>query len=186
VAQSASIISSIAQRYASSLFDVALEEKKLDETEKALARFDALIGGSDDLRRLVESPVFTAEQQMRAIDAVLSKAGIGGLAGNLVRLVARNRRLFVMPAMLTEFRKLVAAHRGEATADVTVAHALSAEQSKELAAALKSIVGKDVAVKASVDPSLLGGMVVKIGSRQIDTSLRSKLNSLKLALKEVG
>ena len=108
------------------------------------------------------------------------------MVGNFIRVIARNRRLFVMPEMLSAFRRLVADHNGEANAEVTVAKALTAAQTKELKAALKSVVGKDVAIDASVDPSLLGGMIVKIGSRQIDTSLRTKLSSLKLALKEVG
>ncbi|MCB1430567.1 MAG: F0F1 ATP synthase subunit delta [Nitratireductor sp.] len=183
---SASLTSGVAGRYASSLFEVALEAGKLDAVEKDLARFDALMAGSDELMRLVRSPVFSAQDQERAIDAILAKAGIGGLAGNLVRVVARNRRLFAMPDMLGAFRKLLAAHRGEETAEVTVASALSAAQTKDLKAALKGVVGKDVAIDAKVDPSILGGMIVKIGSRQIDTSLRTKLSSLKLALKEVG
>lgn len=186
MATSASMSSGIAARYASSLFDVALEAQALEEVEAGLAGFDAILRESDDLMRLVRSPVFSADEQLRAIDAVLTRAGIGGLVGNFVRLVARNRRLFTMPLMLAEFRKLAAAHRGEATADVTVAGAVPDAQMNELKAALKGAIGKDVAVNLTVDPSILGGMIVKIGSRQIDTSLRTKLSSLKLALKEVG
>jgi len=116
----------------------------------------------------------------------LTKSKISGLVGNFIRVIAKNRRLFVMPEMLSAFRRLVADHKGEASAEVTVAKALTAAQTKGLKAALKSVVGKDVAIDATVDPSLLGGMIVKVGSRQIDTSLRTKLSSLKLALKEVG
>jgi len=101
-------------------------------------------------------------------------------------VVAKNRRLFAMPGMIRAFRQIAAANRGETTAEVTTAHALSAEQKKELAATLKQVAGKDVAISVTVDPSILGGLIVKMGSRQIDTSLRTKLNSLKLALKEVG
>lgn len=186
LANSASPVSSITERYASALFDLALSEKQLGPVEKDLARFDAVLNGSDDLLRLVRSPVFSAGDQFSAINGILTKAKISGLVGNFIRVIAKNRRLFAMPEMLSAFRRLLADHKGEATAEVTVAKALSAAQTKELKAALKSVVGKDVAIDATVDPSLLGGMIVKVGSRQIDTSLRTKLSSLKLALKEVG
>jgi F-type H+-transporting ATPase subunit delta len=186
VATSESTTSGIAARYASSLFDLAKETKALDAVEKDLGRFDELMRGSADLMRLVRSPVFSTEDQLRAVNAILAKATIGGLVGNFISVVARNRRLFAMPAMLGEFRKLAAAHRGEVSADVTVAQALSAGQASQLAAALKESAGRNVTVNQVVDPSILGGMIVKIGSRQIDTSLRTKLSSLKLALKEVG
>ncbi|MEM8650448.1 MAG: F0F1 ATP synthase subunit delta [Pseudomonadota bacterium] len=186
MANSESMTSGVTARYASALFDLALSEKKIPAVEKDLGRFDALMEGSDDLKRLVVSPVFSAEDQLRAVDAVLTKAKITGLVGNFVRVVAKNRRLFAMPGMLTAFRRLVAEHKGEASADVTVATALTAAQTKELKAALKSVVGKDVAINATVDPSILGGMIVKVGSKQIDTSLKTRLSSLKLALKEVG
>ncbi len=186
VATSDTITSGIAARYASSLFELAVDAKAVDGTAKDLARFDALMRGSEDLMRLVRSPVFSTEDQLRAVDALLGAAKIGGMVGNFIRVVAQNRRLFAMPAMAGEFNRLVAAHRGEAAADVTVAQKLSPEHAKELKAALKSAVGKDVSVNETVDPSILGGMIVKLGSRQIDTSLRTKLSSLKLALKEVG
>jgi F-type H+-transporting ATPase subunit delta len=186
VAKSESITSGVTARYASALFDLALSEKKITAIEKDLKRFDDLISGSEDLKRLVISPVFSADEQFRAIDALLAKAKITGLVGNFVRVVAKNRRLFAMQGMLTAFRKLVAEHKGEVNAEVTVAKALTAAQSKELKAALKSAVGKEVALNATVDPSILGGMIVKVGSRQIDTSIKTRLSSLKLALKEVG
>lgn len=186
MANSESITSGVTQRYASALFDLAVSEKKIPAVEKDLGRFDALLNGSEDMKRLVVSPVFSADDQSNAIDAILKKAKITGLVGNFIRVVARNRRLFAMQDMLKAFRALVAEHKGEATADVTVAKALTAAQTKELKAALKSVVGKDVAINATVDPSILGGMIVKVGSRQIDTSIRTRLSSLKLALKEVG
>ncbi len=173
-------------RYASALFDLAVSENKITAVEKDLQRFDALLQGSGDLKRLVVSPVFSADEQFRAVDAILSKAKITGLVGNFVRVVARNRRLFAMTGMLAAFRRLLAEHRGEASAEVTVAKALTAAQTKELKTALKSAVGKDVAINATVDPSILGGMIVKVGSRQIDTSIGTRLSSLKLALKEVS
>lgn len=186
MATSASLISVIAQRYASSLFELALDAGKVDDVEKDLVRFDDLMGGSADLMRLVRSPAFGAGDQFRAIDAILTKAKIGGLAANLVRVMARNRRLFAVPGVLGEFRKLLAAHRGEESAEVTVAHPLTDAQANELKSTLNGVVGKDVAIHTIVDPAILGGMIVKIGSRQIDTSIRTKLSSLKLALKEVG
>ena len=178
--------SGIAGRYAASLFELSLDDGAIDSSESELKKFEDLVNGSEDLQRLMRSPVFSAEQQLNSIDAILKKAKIGGLVGNFIRVVARNRRLFFMPSIIKEFRRLLAVHRGEQTADVTVASALSASQQKDLKAALKSVVGKDVVINQAVDPSLLGGMIVKIGSRQIDTSLRTKLSTLKLALKEVG
>ena len=186
MAQSASPVDGITQRYAGALFDLALAENKLAPVDADLARFDALVEGSQDLRRVVNSPVFSSDEQLRAVKAILAKAGIAGLVGNFVQVVAKNRRLFAMQGMLGAYRQLVSAHKGEVTADVKLASKLTAAQEKELKAALKGVVGKDVAINATVDPSLLGGMIVKVGSRQIDTSLRTKLSSLKLALKEVG
>ncbi len=186
MAQSAKSASGVAERYASALFDLALSEKKLSKTEDDLARFGALLDGSDDLMRLVRSPAFTADDQLKAVGAVLAKAKITGLVGNFIQVVTANRRLFAIPGILNSFTELMAAHRGEVAADVTVAQPLTATQTKKLKAALKSVVGKDVAFNATVDPSILGGMIVKVGSRQIDTSLKTKLSSLKLALKEVG
>lgn len=180
------MISGMAERYAGSLFALALEAGNVEAVEAALGEVEDMIAQSADLRRLIESPVFSADDQFRAIDAIAKKAGIQGLVGNFLRVVARNRRLFAVPSMIASFRRIAAAHRGEVAAEVTSAHELTAEQTKELQASLKQVAGKDVAVKLTVDPALLGGLIVKIGSRQIDTSLRTKLNSLKLALKEVG
>ena len=180
------MISGVAGRYAHSLFELAQEAGAVPAVEKDLARFEALLSGSDDLARLIKSPVFSADEQLKALGAVLDKAEIGGLVGNFLRVVAKNRRLFAVPQMIRAFREIAANARGEAVAEVTSAHALSASQERELKNTLKEIAGKDVTIKVTVDPSLLGGLVVKLGSRQIDTSLKTKLNSLKLALKEVG
>jgi F-type H+-transporting ATPase subunit delta len=186
VAQSTSPISGVAERYARSLFDLSLESNAVTAVEADLGRFEALLDGSEDLKRLVYSPVFSADDQLKAIVAIADKAKITGLVGNFLRVVARNRRLFVLPGIIRAFRRIAAEHRGETAAEVISAHALTPAQETELKAALKSVAGKDVAIAVTVDPSLLGGMVVRIGSRQIDTSLKTKLNSLKLALKEVG
>jgi F-type H+-transporting ATPase subunit delta len=186
VAQSSSPISGVAERYASSLYELAEQDKSVARVEADLGRFEEMLDGSEDLRRLINSPVFAAEEQAKAIDAIVARAKIDGLTGNFLRVVARNRRLFAVPGMIRAFRRIAAEQRGEIAAEVTSAHALTAAQETELKAALKSVAGKDVAIALTVDPSLLGGLIVKIGSRQIDTSLKTKLNSLKLALKEVG
>jgi F-type H+-transporting ATPase subunit delta len=186
VAKSGSSISAVAERYAGSLYDLAAEAGSVAEVERNLGGFEALLNESPDLARLIRSPVFSAEEQARAIAAVLDKAGIAGLTGNFLRVVAKNRRLFAVPAIIRAFRRIAAEARGEASAEVTSAHALSPEQEDELEAALRKVAGKDVKIAVTVDPSLLGGLVVRMGSRQIDTSLKTKLSSLKLALKEVG
>ncbi|BCG92263.1 F0F1 ATP synthase subunit delta [Mesorhizobium sp. 131-2-1] len=186
MAQSSSPISAVAERYAGSLFELALQANSVAKVEADLTSFEALLAGSADLSRLINSPVFSSEDQAKAIAAIADKAQITGLTGNFLRVVAKNRRLFAVPGMIKAFRRIAAEHRGEASAEVTSAHALTAEQQTELKAALKGVAGKDVAITVTVDPSLLGGLVVKMGSRQIDTSLKTKLNSLKLALKEVG
>nr|WP_210348107.1 F0F1 ATP synthase subunit delta [Brucella pituitosa] len=186
VAETSSLISGVAQRYAGSLFELALDAKSVAAVEKDLGRFEALLSGSEDLKRLISSPVFNAEDQLHAIGAIADKAGIKGLVGNFLRVVASNRRLFALPGIIAAFREIAAEHRGEISADVISAHELTSAQQNELKATLKSVAGKDVTINVTVDPSILGGLVVKMGSRQIDTSLRTKLSSLKLALKEVG
>ena len=186
VADTSPLISGVAERYASSLFEVALEAGKVDAIGAALDGIQALIDESADLKRLVLSPVFTAEDQTNALVALAQKAGLDALVTNFLKVVAGNRRLFALPGMIKAYRQIAAAHRGEVTADVTSAHALTAEQDSELKAALKGVTGKDVTLAVTIDPSILGGLIVKVGSRQIDTSLRTKLSTLKLALKEVG
>jgi F-type H+-transporting ATPase subunit delta len=186
VAETSSLISGVAQRYAGSLFELALDAKSVAAVEKDLGRFEALLSGSEDLKRLISSPVFNAEDQLHAIGAIADKAGIKGLVGNFLRVVASNRRLFALPGIIAAFREIAAEHRGEVSADVISAHELTSAQQNELKATLKSVAGKDVTINVTVDPSILGGLIVKMGSRQIDTSLRTKLSSLKLALKEVG
>lgn len=186
MADTSQLISGVAERYASSLFELAQESGSIDKVSSDLDRFQALLDESEDLRRLVASPVFSAEDQQKAVTAIAAKAGISGLVGNFLKVVAGNRRLFALQGMVRAFRVIAAEHRGEITAEVTSAHALTAAQETELKSALKGVTGKDVAVAVKVDPSILGGLIVKVGSRQIDTSLRTKLSTLKLALKEVG
>jgi len=186
VAGSTAQLSGVAERYANALFELAEEDGALAAVEKDLDAFAALIAESDDLKRLVRSPVFSADEQTRAVTAILAKAEIGGLVANLVRVTAANRRLFIVPDLITAFKRLAATGRGEVAAEVTSAEPLSDRHLDELKAALKASLGKDITLATHVDPSLIGGLIVKVGSRMIDGSLKTKLNSLKLAMKEVG
>ena len=181
-----SIVSGMAGRYATALFELALEERAIDTVKADLDRFDALIGESADLQRLVRSPVFTAGEQAKALSAVLDKAGIGGLAARFLQVVTAKRRLFAARDMIRGFRKLVAAHKGEISASVTVAEKPSEAHLNSIKDALKAVTKKDVQVDVKVDPSIIGGLIVKLGSRMVDTSLRSKLNAIKHAMKEVS
>jgi F-type H+-transporting ATPase subunit delta len=174
---------SVPGRYASALFDLAKDQKQVPLVEADLTRFAALLDGSADLQRMVRSPVFSADEQSRALSAVLAKAGIGGTAGNFLKLLAKNRRLFAVGDMIKTFRAIAAKDRGEVTAYVTSAQGLSTEQMNTLRDTLKATVGKDVTIAAKVDPNLLGGLIVKVGSRMIDSSLKTKLSMLKVAMK---
>src|SRR5262245_18200637 len=174
----------MAGRYATALFDLARETNAIEAVTADLDRFDALVAASPDLTRLVRSPVFSAEEQLQALSAVHDRAGIGGLAANFLKLAASNRRLFAMRDMIKAFRALVAQHKGEATAAVTVAEPLKDQHVDALRAALKAVTGKDVDLDVKVDPAILGGLVVKLGSRMADSSLRTKLNAIRHAMKE--
>ena len=176
----------MAERYATALFELANDQKQLDAVAKDLGRVNELVDESADLRQLLRSPVYSADDQVRAIGALLDRAGIGGLAGNFIRVAASNRRLFAVPAMITAYRRQLAKQRGEVSAEVTSAEPLTEKQVADLKAALKASLGKDVTLAARVDAGLIGGLIVKVGSRMIDGSLRTKLNSLKLAMKEVA
>ena len=180
------MMASVAGRYASALFDLATEQNQVKPVEQSVIALQALLDESEDLRRLMRSPVFSADEQTKALEAVLAKAGISGLTANFVKLIAKNRRLFGVPDMIKAFRTLAARGRGEASAEVTSAIALNDAQMQQLKETMKISVGKDVAITSRVDPSILGGLIVKVGSRMIDSSLRTKLNSLKTAMKEVG
>jgi F-type H+-transporting ATPase subunit delta len=186
VADTSHPVSGVAERYASSLFELALAENAVEQVTADLDRFQAMLDESEDLRRFIASPVFSSEDQLKAIIALSAKAGISGYFGNFLKVVAKHRRLFALPGMIRAFRIIAAEKRGEITAEVTSAHALTKAQEDELKVALKSVTGKEVTVAVTVDPTILGGLIVKVGSRQIDTSLRTKLSTLKLALKEVG
>jgi F-type H+-transporting ATPase subunit delta len=180
------MMASMAGRYAAALFELAKDDKQLPQVEADLKAFQAMLDASEDLRRLVRSPVISSDDQAKALAAILAKAGISGLTTNFFRLIARNRRLFAAADMVKNFRALLARERGEVSADVASAHALSAEQMQALKDALRAQIGKDVQINTRVDPNLLGGLVVKVGSRMIDSSLRTKLNNLKVAMKGVA
>ncbi len=179
------LISGAAGRYASALFELALEAKQTDAVKADLEKFDALIADNAELARMVRSPVFGADEQLKALSAILDKAGIKGIAANFLRVIATNRRLSAARAMIRGYRALVARHKGEVTAHVTVAEKLSDKNLDALKGALKTVTGgKDIDVNVDVDPAIIGGLIVKVGSRMVDSSLRTKLNSIKLAMKE--
>jgi F-type H+-transporting ATPase subunit delta len=174
----------MAGRYATALFDLAREANAIDAVKADLERFDALVAESPDLNRLVRSPAFSADEQLQALSAVLDRAGIGGLAAKFLKLVTTNRRLFAVRDMVKAFRELVADHKGEATAEVTVAEGLKDEHLDALRSALKAVSGKNVDLAVRIDPAIIGGLVVKLGSRMVDSSLRTKLNAIRHAMKE--
>ena len=186
MAKQSSDTSGLAERYATALFELAEDDKALAALENDVGRFATMHDQSDDLQAFIRSPIYTAEEQVRGIQAVLEKAGIGGLAGNFFKVIAQNRRLFAAPAIIAAFRRLLAEKRGEVTAEVTSAEPLSEAHVAAIKEALKASLGKDVTLDTRVDPSLIGGLIVKVGSRMIDSSLKTKLNALKLAMKEVG
>ena len=179
-------VSGVSGRYATALFELARDERSIDAVKADLDRFDTMLADSADLKRLVRSPVFSADSQSKALAAVLDRAGISGIAANFLRVLTANRRLFAVSDVIRAFRSLVAKFKGEAIADVTVAETLSDRNLDALKTALKSVTGKDVALNVKVDPSIIGGLVVKLGSRMVDSSLRTKLNSIKHAMKEAG
>jgi F-type H+-transporting ATPase subunit delta len=175
--------SGIAGRYATALFELAVDHGAIDGVIEDLSRLQAMIDESGDLRRLIRSPLFSREQQSKAMEAVLEKAGLSQLVRNFVGVVARNRRLFAIENMIRIYRELVARHRGEVTAEVTSAAPLSETQRAAVEQALKQAIGSNVAVNTAVDPALIGGMIVRVGSRMVDSSLRSKLQRLQLVMK---
>ena len=162
-------VSGVSGRYATALFELARDQKSVDSIKADLDRFEAMLADSADLRRLV-----------------LDQAAISGISANFLKVLIANRRLFAVADVIRAFRALVAKFKGEATADVTVAETLNDRNLDALKAALKTVTGKDVALNVKVDPSIIGGLVVKLGSRMVDSSLRTKLNSIKHAMKEAG
>lgn len=186
VSEPASISLGIAQRYALALFDLSKEAKALKALEADVDALGEALAGSADLAEMIASPVITRDDQARAMGAVAKALGLSTLMQNTLALMGQKRRLFVLPQLVADLRDRIAAEKGEMTADVTSATKLTAAQAKKLADVLKSKVGKDVKLNATVDESLIGGLIVKLGSTMIDTSVKAKLASLQNAMKEVG
>jgi F-type H+-transporting ATPase subunit delta len=185
VAGEDSTVSGMAGRYARALFELALDAKSVDAVKADIEKFAAMMAESADLNRLVRSPVFGADERRRALAAVLAKAEIGGLAANFLMFVTANRRLFSIGEMIRDFRKLVARWKGEVTVEVTTAEKLSEAHLDAIKSTLKSITGeKSVDLHVKIDPAIIGGLMVKLGSRMVDSSLRTKLNAIKHAMKE--
>lgn len=176
----------VAGRYATALFDLAESEKQFDRVADDLGQLASMIGASADLKRLIRSPVISRDDQGRAMAEVLKKANMSELTRNFVGVVARNRRLFALPSMIAAYQSLLASHRGEATAEVVSARELTKKQLEAIAGQLKKAIGTKVAVSTKVDAGLLGGLVVKVGSRMFDSSLRTKLQRLRFAMKGIG
>jgi F-type H+-transporting ATPase subunit delta len=176
VSEPVSISSGIAQRYATAVFELAKEGKNLKAVESDVDALDAALTDSGEFRALIASPVYSRGEQGAAVTAIAKAMG----------LMAAKRRLFVLPQLIARLRAQIAEDKGEVTAEVTAAKAMTKAQQDKLAAALKASVGKDVKINLAVDESLIGGLVVKVGSKMIDSSIRSRLNALKNSMKEVG
>lgn len=186
MSETASISKSIADRYARAVYELASESKKVKAIETDLAALQGALNDSADFGALIHSPIYTRDEQSAAITALSQKMKLSPMMANTLALMASKRRLFVLPALVRSLREIIAADKNEVTADVISAKALTAAQSDKLAKTLKASTGKTVTLNASVDESLIGGMIVKVGSRMIDTSISAKLNSLQNVMKEVG
>ena len=186
MSEPASISSGIAARYASAVFELAKDASDLKTLESNVQDLDTVLADSSDIRDLINSPVVSREDQANAIAAVAKKMKLMPIVSNTLALMAAKRRLFVLPALVAQLRALIAEEKGEITAEVISAKAMTKTQTDKLAKAIKARIGKDVNIDASVDEALIGGLVVKVGSQMIDTSIRSKLNSLQNVMKEVG
>lgn len=186
VANSVSMSQSIAGRYAQAVFDIVREEGGLDDLARQSEELGAALADSADLRDLIASPIYSRDQQSRAIAALAQRMGFSPILANTLQLMAKNRRLFVLPQLVRQLQALIAQERGEVTAEVTSAIALTDEQQARLRDTLTQKSGKKVKLNTRVDDTLIGGMIVKLGSQMIDSSVRSKLASLQNAMKEVG
>ena len=186
VSEPASISSGIAARYAQAVFELAKDQKAIDKLETDIADLSEAVSASEDLVSLINSPIYNRDAQTRAMAAIAKKMGLLESLGSTLGLMATKRRLFVLPALLVRLEVLIADHKGEVSAEVTSAKALTKTQSDKLSKAITARIGKAVKIKVSVDEDIIGGLIVKVGSKMIDTSIRSKLNSLQNVMKEVG
>ena len=182
----ASTSKGVAKRYATALFDLASETEDISSLEKNVETLTQAIDESSDLNSLISSPIYSRDQQKNAIGAIAKKMGVSAVMINALSLMAEKRRLFVVPTFLSVLKDLISESKNEIIAEVVSAQSLSKGQVEKLGKSLKNNFGKDVKINATVDPTLIGGMVVKVGSRMIDTTIRAKLNSLQNTMKEVG
>ncbi|WP_299676316.1 F0F1 ATP synthase subunit delta [uncultured Roseobacter sp.] len=186
MSEPASISTSIAGRYATAVYEIAKDGDAVAALETDLDALKTALSESEDFRSLIHSPIYSRDEQGKAISAIAAKMGLSDTMANTLALMAQNRRLFVLPQLVTTLRDIIAAEKGEVTAEVTSAKALTKTQAEKLAKTLTASTGKTVTLDATVDESLIGGLIVKVGSRMVDTSIRAKLNSLQNAMKEVG
>lgn len=186
VSEPASVAAGIAGRYATAVFELAREAKGLKALDADIAALTGALADSADFRALISSPVYSRDEQSSAVGALATRMGLSPTLTSTLGLLAANRRLFVLPQLLVALSAMIADEKGEVTAEVTSPQPLSKAQAERLAAALSKTAGKTVKLKTSVDEKLIGGLVVKVGSKMIDTSIRAKLASLQNAMKEVG
>lgn len=186
MSEPASISAGIAERYATAVFELAREDGALPSLEKDVEALEGALDASADLRTMIASPLFSRSEQGAAIAALADQMGLTQLLAHALSLMASKRRLFVLPQMVSQLEAMIAEEKGEMTAEVKSAKALTKAQAEKLAATIKASVGKDVKLKTAVEPALIGGLVVKVGSKMIDNSIRSKLDALKNSMKEVG
>ncbi|NIZ11055.1 F0F1 ATP synthase subunit delta [Pseudooceanicola sp. HF7] len=186
MSEPASISYGIASRYASAVFEISNENGELSDLETSVNELSAALDASEDLREVISSPLISRTEQGNAIAAVAAKLGLTAALSSTLGLMAQKRRLFALPQLVKRLEELLAEHKGEVTAEVTSAEPLTKEQSEKLSAMLAETIGKQVKLQTTVDESLIGGLVVKVGSRMVDTSIRSKLNALQNVMKEVG
>lgn len=186
MSEPASISTGIAARYATAVFELSKDAKGLKGLEADVDALDASLSESADFRDLISSPLYSRDDQTKALAALAAKMKLSTVVANTLALMAQKRRLFVLPQLVSSLRALIAEEKGEVTAEVTAAKALTKAQSDKLAKTLKASIGKTVKINLAVDESLIGGLIVKVGSKMIDTSIRSKLSNLQNAMKEVG
>ena len=186
MSEQASTSKGIATRYASALFGLADEQDDIPALEKNVRIFKQALGQSSDLNHLISSPIYSRDQQQSAILAIAKKLSLSSVMTNTLALMAEKRRLFVVPTFLSVIEDLIAESKNELTAEVISAKELTKGQLDKLAKTLKSNFSKDIKINASVDESLIGGMIIKVGSRMIDSTIQTKLNSLQNVMKEVG
>lgn len=186
MSSSGSLTSGVSGRYATALFELARDANQLDTVEADMVALKEALGDSADLSALISSPIYTRDQQKAGITAVADKMGLSSLVKNTLGLMAEKRRLFALASTAEGILGLIADHRGEVTAEVTAAKPLSDAQRDQLAETLRQAAGKEVKINTTVDESLIGGLVVRLGSRMVDTSIRAKLDALRTSMKEVG